>query len=236
MAEMGTWTTKFRGPALVAGVMAVSLALNPALAAAKSPKASNDLPPSKSRHIGAGSGFLIGAVAGGPIGAAVGAATGAWLGERNQRKKLEIEAGQQKAAVLRNEIDALNGSLTQIEGRAGEVGSTIQFRTGETLVRDADRARLAKLGALVAGLSDVQIRVSGFADSRGSDELNLSLSKERAEMVANELMKAGVPKERLVVEALGERFAAMEASADDQAFERSVEVRLERASGQVASN
>ena len=29
---MGTWTTKFRNPALVAGVLAISLAVNPAMA------------------------------------------------------------------------------------------------------------------------------------------------------------------------------------------------------------
>ena len=60
----------------------------------------------------------------------------------------------------------------------------MQFRTGETAVRDSDRARIAKLGALVAGLEDVRVRVSGFADSRGDETLNQKLSQERAEMVA----------------------------------------------------
>ena len=111
----------------------------------------------------------------------------------------------------------------------------MQFRTGETAVRDNDRARLAKLGALLAGLQDVRVRVSGFADSRGDDALNQTLSQERAEMVALELEKAGVPKERMIVEAMGERFASSEAPPDDQAFERCVEIRLESARS-LASN
>jgi outer membrane protein OmpA-like peptidoglycan-associated protein len=132
-------------------------------------------------------------------------------------------------------METLNSSLTTIEGKAGQVGSTVQFRTGQTGVRDSDKARLAKLGALVAGLPDVRVRVSGFADARGDETLNLSLSQERAEMVARELEKAGVPKERMVIEAMGERFASTDAVADDQAFERCVEIRLE--SGQaLASN
>jgi outer membrane protein OmpA-like peptidoglycan-associated protein len=57
----------------------------------------------------------------------------------------------------------------------------VQFRTGETLVRDNDRARIAKLGALVSGLPNVRVRVSGFADSRGGDEINQTLSQERAD-------------------------------------------------------
>ena len=105
----------------------------------------------------------------------------------------------------------------------------MQFRTGETAVRDNDRARIAKLGALVAGLEDVRVRVSGFADSRGDDALNQTLSQERAEMVALELEKAGVPKERMIIEAMGERFASSEAQPDDQAFERCVEIRFESA-------
>jgi sodium-type flagellar protein MotY len=115
------------------------------------------------------------------------------------------------------------------------MGSTVQFRTGQTAVRDSDRARIQKLGALVADLKEVRVRVSGFADSRGDDVLNLQLSKERAEMVARELEKAGVPKERLVIEGMGERFASLESSTDDQAFERSVEIRFE-ATASLASN
>ena len=87
--------------------------------------------------------------------------------------------------------------------------------------------RVCSGSALVAGLDQVRVRVSGFADSRGDETYNQELSKERAEMVARELEKAGIPKERLIVEGMGERFASSESGADDQAFERSVEVRLE---------
>ena len=152
------------------------------------------------------------------------------------KKNEALAARRAEAALLGAQVEALNGSLSTIEGKAGQVGSTVQFRTGETSVRDNDRARLAKLGALVAGLEDVRVHVSGFADSRGDDALNQSLSQERAEMVARELEKAGVPKERMVIEALGERFASVEAAADDQAFERCVEIRFESTNASLASN
>ena len=125
--------------------------------------------------------------------------------------------------------------MTNIEGKAGEVGASVQFRTNETTLRDSDRARVAKLGALLAGLPDVKVRVSGFADSRGSDEFNQALSQQRADSVALELQNAGVAKDRMIVEAMGERFASSEAKPDDQAFERSVEIRLEP-SHSLASN
>ena len=225
---MGTWTTKFRKPALIAGLLAISIAANTAYATK---------PDDGSKRGGAAftSGAIIGGAAAGPIGAVVGASLGAVMGERSHKKSEALAARRAEAALLASEVETLNSSLTSIESKAGEVGSTVQFRTGQTAVRDNDRARIAKLGALVAGLKDVRVRVSGYADSRGDDALNLNLSQERAEMVARELEKAGVPKERMIIEAMGERFASSEALADDQAFERCVEIRFESGTS-LASN
>ena len=225
---MGIWNTKFRKPALIAGALAITLAVNPAIARDSD---------SGSKKGGAGfaSGAVIGAAAGGPIGAVVGASLGAMMGERSQKKSEALAARKAESAKLAADLESLNLNLVGIESKAGSVGSTVQFRTGETSVRDSDRARLQKLGSLVADLKGVRVRVSGFADSRGDDTLNQSLSQERAEMVALELQKAGIPKDRLVVEAMGERFASSDASSDDQAFERCVEIRLESTTA-LASN
>jgi outer membrane protein OmpA-like peptidoglycan-associated protein len=224
--HMGIWNTKFRNPVIVAGILA-ALAMNPAFAGAKKEGVRGG--------VGFTSGALVGAAAGGPLGAVVGATVGALMGEHSQKKSEKLAQRKVEAAQLALEIDTLNGSLNDIEGKAGQVGTTVQFRTGETGVRDNDRARLAKLGALVAKLDDVRVRVSGFADARGDETLNLTLSQERAEMVARELENAGVPKERMVIEAMGERFASTDARTDDQAFERCVEIRLESGKA-LASN
>jgi len=226
---MGTWTTKFRKPALIAGLLAISIAANTAFA--KSPADDG----SKRGGAAFASGALIGGAAAGPIGAVVGGSLGAVMGERSHKKSQALAARKAEAALLASEVETLNSQLGSIENKAGEVGSTVQFRTGQTSVRDNDRARIAKLGALVADLKDVRVRVSGFADSRGDEALNLSLSQERAEMVARELEKAGVPKERMIIEAMGERFAGTESAADDQAFERCVEIRFESGAA-LASN
>jgi outer membrane protein OmpA-like peptidoglycan-associated protein len=231
---MGTWTTKFRNTALAAGILAISLAVNPALAGSSgnpTPKASG------TKRAGAGfvGGALIGAAAGGPVGMLIGAIAGEQMGEHSQKKSDALAARKAESAMLAGQVESLEKSLTSIEGKAGEVGATVQFRTGETTVRDNDRARLARLGTLLAGLPDVRVRISGYADARGDDALNQTLSQERAEMVAAELEKAGVSKERLIVEAMGERFASLESKPDDQAFERTVEIRLE-STRSLASN
>src|SRR5204863_5641480 len=148
----------------------------------------------------------------------VGAVAGTYMGDRSQKNSEQLAARRAQSALLASQVEALGSSLGKIEGRAGQVGATVQFRTGETAVRDSDRARIAKLGALLSGLGEVHVRVSGFADSRGDDAFNQTLSQERAQTVALELEKAGVPKDRMIVEAMGERFASSEAKPNDQAF------------------
>ena len=64
---MGTWTTKFRKPALIAGLLAISLAANTAFAQ----EAGDD--GSKRGGAGFASGAIIGGAAAGPIGMVVGA-------------------------------------------------------------------------------------------------------------------------------------------------------------------
>ena len=225
---MGIWNSKFRNPALVAGLVAISLAANPALAREGDSG-------SKRGATGFASGAAIGAAAGGPVGMVVGAVAGGLMGERSHKKQEQLARRKAEAALLAGQVESLESSLTSIEGKAGQVWTTVQFRTGETAVRDNDRTRIARLGALVAGLPDVRVRVSGFADSRGDDALNQTLSQERADTVALELEKAGFPKERMIVEAMGERFASTEARSDDQAFERCVEIHFESAQS-LASN
>jgi outer membrane protein OmpA-like peptidoglycan-associated protein len=211
-------TARFRHATILAAVLA-TLAIHPAQA--------RDAEGSKRGGAGFVSGAAVGAAAAGPLGMVVGGVVGGLMGERSQKKSEALAARKAESAKLAADLETLHLTLTEIESRAAVMGSTVQFRTGQTAVRDSDKARVARLGALVAGIPDVRVRVSGFADARGDDALNQALSKERAEMVARELEKSGVPRERLIIEALGERFASVESTSDDQAFERSVEIRFE---------
>ena len=68
---MGTWTTKFRNSALVASVLAISLAVNPASAGTSG--SHGDKGAAKRGMAGFTGGAIIGAAAGGPLGMVVGA-------------------------------------------------------------------------------------------------------------------------------------------------------------------
>jgi outer membrane protein OmpA-like peptidoglycan-associated protein len=108
------------------------------------------------------------------------------------------------------------------------VGLDVSFRTADDSVSAQAMSPLLKLGALASSLPQMQIRVAGYADPRGSDTYNDQLSLRRAENVAAVLTQAGVPRERIFLEAHGSAEAsAQDGDADDYALERRVTVRLQ---------
>jgi outer membrane protein OmpA-like peptidoglycan-associated protein len=210
---------------------------------------------SKQETIGVVSGLAIGAAAGGPIGAIVGAAAGGWLGDRYHKQAVarkELAAGLDKSerdrTRLAQNVTELNGSLAheQEHGeqldlalqRTDELQTDVTFRTNDDSIQTQAMSPLMKLGALAAALPDAKVRVSGYADPRGSEAVNEALSKRRAEAVAAVLTSAGVSPDRLIVEAHGKSEAvSAEGDMDGYAFDRRVNVRIERtATEAVARN
>jgi len=69
-----------------------------------------------------------------------------------------------------------------------------------------DRARqiISEAAAARTTVRSTRIEVSGHADRSGSDAYNQALSMRRAEAVAAELVRRGVPRSELVIQAFGE--------------------------------
>lgn len=201
---------------------------------------------SKQENIGVVSGLAVGAAAGGPIGAIVGAAAGAWIGDHYHKQvvaRQELAAGLDKSehdrTRLAKNVTELNGSLAQEQERGEKLGLALQntdelqtdinFRTNDDSIQAQAMPPLMKLGALVAALPDARVRVSGYADPRGSVAVNEALSKRRADAVAAVLKSAGVSPERMIVEAHGKSESqTAEGDMDGYALDRRVTVRIER--------
>jgi outer membrane protein OmpA-like peptidoglycan-associated protein len=237
---MNTWIKKLRSPAAVVAITCFFTQPSSA-AAADAPRAS------KQENIGVATGLAVGAVAGGPVGAIFGAAAGAWLGDRyhkqNEARALiasDLRASEDHSSHLAAEMQRMSTSLAdsdakraQLEAaleRTQELESSVLFRTGTSELEPAALVQVAKLGALVAGLPDVTVHLSGYADPRGTEAFNLALSQRRAESVKTALQNAGVDANRMVVEGLG---AADDCGDEDDldidALERRVDIHLERA-------
>jgi outer membrane protein OmpA-like peptidoglycan-associated protein len=196
---------------------------------------------SKQENIGVMTGLAVGAAAGGPIGAIVGAAAGAWVGDRYHKQEVakkelatDLSQSQAKQTRLSQNVVELDLALKNTD----ELQTDVSFRTNDDAIGAQSVPPLLKIGALAASMPEMKVRVSGYADPRGSEEVNDALSRRRAEAVAAVLEKAGLPKDRMIVEGHGKsESTAVDGDLDGYAFERKVTVRLEHGGSQeVARN
>ena len=196
---------------------------------------------SREENIGVGSGAIVGAVAGGPVGFIVGAALGARLGDTLHRKNESIESMSAELDDTRSDMRSLNSDFESVSTELKrmrqvsrpELVSLLQagiamdllFRTDEHVLADTTGDRLASLAATLASMSDIQVRLDGFADERGAADYNYKLSEQRVDFVRGQLIAAGVHPSRIQVAAHGEA-AAQDATADSYALERRVSLTL----------
>ena len=200
----------------------------------------------KFEHIGLGSGAIIGAAAGGPIGLLLGAAAGIWVGDQFDTETAASAEYEQRWAEARAQVESLNGlvetneqQIAMLEARnlqdARAIRDAVQealdvhilFKTDETEVAGETQQRLARLASLVARMEGMSVQVGGFADVRGDSEHNAELSAQRAANVRQTLIDAGVPADRITVDAYGEqRSSASEEDLDGLAFDRRVQLTL----------
>lgn len=236
---MSVWTTKLRGPAL-------GLTLGTALIVAVAPVQAAEPPKSsKPENIGVMSGLVIGAFAGGPIGAVVGAAGGALIG--NSFHKKDVKNEELKVSLAKSEVEKqklmadlaqtmahgekLSEELDNAVNKTHDLEAAFAFRTNDASLSPDDVARLQKIGSLAGAIPEVKVRVAGFTDPRGSEKFNAALSKRRADSVAGVLEAAGIPADRIVIEAHGEHEStSTEGDLEGYAFERRVTVRIEQGS------
>ena len=244
---MTTFTSTFR-----AGVLGVALAGATAAWPARA-CAEERGQGSKQSDFGALTGLAVGAAAAGPVGAVLGAAAGAVLGDHyhrqaEERKTLaaDLDHSEAERERLNASVTQLGSSLEQARSHGAQLDETLQqtdeltfevgFRTDDDSIPAERMPPLLKLGALLASMPQARARVAGYADPRGSDQYNEELSLRRAQGVAAALMSAGVPRERILIEAHGKREStSARDDLDAYALERRVTVRVELVeAGQVA--
>ena len=231
-----------RRGAIWTAALAAGIALRPALAAETGDDRRQG---SKQADAGAVAGIAVGALAAGPVGAVVGAGVGALLGDRYHRQaqtaaalRQDLSNSEAERGRLLAGVAQLDSSLAKEKARGAQLAATLQqtdevgldvsFRTDDDSVTAQAMSPLLKLGALVASLPEAQVLVAGYADPRGPVAYNDALSLRRAECVAAVLATAGVPRERIVIEAHG-KSASTAAAGDFDAYalERRVTVRVQ---------
>jgi outer membrane protein OmpA-like peptidoglycan-associated protein len=111
-----------------------------------------------------------------------------------------------------------------IDGLQGDV----LFRTGSAEIDEETARDIGVIAGVLTKSPALTVRLDGYADPRGSDELNLKLSQARADAVRDLLLAAGVPEQALEVNAYGKSQSTAQ-DVDGYAFERRVRLTLQAA-------
>lgn len=172
---------------------------------------------------GAGLGAIIGnqfgdhgTAVGAIIGAAVGGTTGALIGRHMDKQ----------AEELRNDLKGADVERVG-EGIKITFDSGLLFEVDKSALSATSKSNLTELATTLNKYNDTEILIEGHTDATGSDEHNMSLSKQRAESVAAYLSTAGVQASRFTTMGYGEtQPVADNESVEGKAKNRRVEIAI----------
>lgn len=103
-------------------------------------------------------------------------------------------------------------AMDQLDGKAPGAASAAGAATSVNVFFEFDRARLTREAQQIVAQIANQMKnrnlsatLVGKADLTGSDSYDLALGRRRADAVAQELARLGVPHDRIAIESLGKR-------------------------------
>ncbi len=105
-----------------------------------------------------------------------------------------------------------------------KLDSSSSFTTGSSELSDDAKTQVAKVVMLLQTYPQAMVTVTGHTDSRGSEEFNQTLSEQRAQAVADEIIAEGIDVSRVTVVGMGE---SQPIASNDTATGREMNRRVE---------
>jgi len=154
------------------------------------------------------------------------------LAQRVNSKHIQVaQLGSIKSVVddsIGSQMDELVNILTT------DLSLDIYFRSGSTDIESFYPARLAAIADLMHNMDKhskdkLELHLDGYTDRRGNKTQNVALANERIEKVREQLINAGVDKNRIINNAFGEiKMVSSAGDLDAYTFDRKVVIRFER--------
>jgi len=175
------------------------------------------------------------------IGAAAGAAGGALIGGGDRTKRVLIGAGigalaggavggymDHQESKLRQQLQGTGVSVTrQGDAIILNMPGNVTFDTGSSAIKPHFFEVLNSVAVVLREYEKTYVDVLGHTDSTGSLSLNMRLSEDRAQSVAQYLASQGVQRERFLVRGVGpNQPMADNSTAEGRTANRRVEIKL----------
>lgn len=134
----------------------------------------------------------------------------------------EAELASEAAASLQRRLELMELRETD-RGMVITLGDVL-FDTGETSMAEQAMSNLADVVELLQSEPTKRVRIEGHTDSTGAQAVNLRISQQRADAVADELIARGVDAERIEAVGMGPDFPI---ASNDTAAGRSQNRRVD---------
>ena len=129
------------------------------------------------------------------------------------KSRLDARQAQQSAQQAENDKADMRVRLSEqlnkiLETRDSALGlivsmSDVLFDTGKYSLKPGAREKLAKVAGILLAYPGLNIEVGGYTDNVGGDEMNYTLSENRAGSVRDYLMQQGVGKDSVSAKGFG---------------------------------
>ena len=160
-------------------------------------------------------GVLIGGLLAGPPGLVAGMVGGALVGELGSRgetieaQQTELDESQRQAARRHQAYkDLLSSTRSQLTAMEEGFTFCLGFRTDSAQIEPRIASQLASLAHMLKAFPELDLQIQASADQRGSEAYNRDLSRQRAEVVAEHLRRAGLKDARIRIQYVGESTAS----------------------------
>lgn len=165
---------------------------------------------------------------------------------QTSRKEAEVSREQADAARLlaiqqSDRAAGLERDLQDLKGRNTERGMVVTlgdvlFDTGRSTLQPGAQRSVEQLVQVLIRHPERRVLIEGFTDSVGGEEMNLQLSRRRAEAFQQQLTNGGIATDRIEVRAWGEANpVADNGTAAGRQQNRRVEVLFSDATGRIAA-
>jgi outer membrane protein OmpA-like peptidoglycan-associated protein len=150
---------------------------------------------------------------------------------QQQSQELDVKKAQLELDIKKLELEKARRDLEVQETKDRLdmlVKGDVLFDTGESTIRPEAVPTLKQVALILAEFPTGKIIVTGYADSTGSADFNLALSRKRAEAVKTYLLdKSGVSSERVIARGFGEESpVASNMHASGRQLNRRVEISV----------
>ena len=147
--------------------------------------------------------------------------------ERMARAAAAAEAAAEAAAAAAERAAAAAARTTLME--------QVLFDYDESAIRMDQQSLLRQKVAILRASPQVQIRIAGHADERGSTEYNLALGTSRAAAIRDYLTDSGLPASRFSIVSYGEERPSNRSSSE-MAWSQNRRAEFEITAGSSAIN